>query len=657
MANNLFIDFLPPWVETGVQPAFYDKESGTVLQQTARMYEKVNEVVQSVNNQNTTIDDYIGKFNELHDYVYDYFDNLDVQEEINNKLDQMFTDGQLAPLVDNYLSYIDSEMTERFGTQDTIISTAVTEINNTLSQQNGNIDALESRMDSFTSLEEGSTTGDAELIDGRTSFTGRVSANIGGNIRTYQGCKYRDITSTLTKVSDKYVTFKEYIDGVKENAVEGYEYYTLPTVKGKKYLIDVRAGANAKNIYIGYRKSIPDYSTSVATSSYPIEVMGTGMTLLINNYLTNYSTPYIGEEITDGVLDELTEYYNDITETMTETSGKYIYKTGVQVTNAHASFYTFTPKAGHYYIIKSAYGGDTPLAYQDGTVFPYLSDAGYSTDYLQNQFKIYSTSTATMKVNCLHNRMASDFKIYESKLAYNTTNAKYKNYLYSSPSIFEKVGVIGDSFAVGWLDGAPEGHKERKSISWCNIMARKCGFTCTTFAKGGLSTRTWLTSDQGLTLMNATEAQELYMIALGINDIGQINENLESLGTIADIDLDNPDSNPNTFYGNYGKILSAIKTKSADAKVVLITIPKVNTGDNKMINDAIIEIAETFSLPIIVSHENTIFTSDYFENEKGSRGHPTVAGYGTMAEAYEMMLEECIATYYNYFKDYLGSEQ
>ena len=100
--QNIFIDFLPPWVETGLQPAFYDKESGTVLQQTARMYAKVNEVVQSVNNQNETIADYIDKFNELHDYVHDYFDNLDVQTEINNKIDEMVEDGTLMRILEEY---------------------------------------------------------------------------------------------------------------------------------------------------------------------------------------------------------------------------------------------------------------------------------------------------------------------------------------------------------------------------------------------------------------------------------------------------------------------------------------------------------------------------------------------------------------------------
>ena len=105
--ENIFVEFLPPWVETGIQPAFYDKESGTVLQQTARMYARVNMLVRMFNklskNTKTVVEDYIDKFNELHDYVHDYFDNLDVQEEIDHKLDEMLENGQLADIVAGYI--------------------------------------------------------------------------------------------------------------------------------------------------------------------------------------------------------------------------------------------------------------------------------------------------------------------------------------------------------------------------------------------------------------------------------------------------------------------------------------------------------------------------------------------------------------------------
>lgn len=117
--NKIFAPFLPPWVETGLQPAFYDAESGTVLQQTARMYAKVQQLTRLFNelsgDTKKTVDEfvelvnlYIEKFNELKDYVEDYFDNLDVQEEINNKLDAMLANGdlgediQIATSVANY---------------------------------------------------------------------------------------------------------------------------------------------------------------------------------------------------------------------------------------------------------------------------------------------------------------------------------------------------------------------------------------------------------------------------------------------------------------------------------------------------------------------------------------------------------------------------
>ena len=105
--NKLFAPFLPPWVETGLQPAFYDMESGTVLQQTARMYAKVQQLTRLFNELSAetkaTVEEYIAKFVELKDFVDTYFDNLDVQEEINNKLDQMAEDGQLADIISQYL--------------------------------------------------------------------------------------------------------------------------------------------------------------------------------------------------------------------------------------------------------------------------------------------------------------------------------------------------------------------------------------------------------------------------------------------------------------------------------------------------------------------------------------------------------------------------
>ena len=44
-------------------------------------------------------------FNDLKSYVQDYFKNLDVQDEINNKLDEMYNNGLFEVLLNKYSSF------------------------------------------------------------------------------------------------------------------------------------------------------------------------------------------------------------------------------------------------------------------------------------------------------------------------------------------------------------------------------------------------------------------------------------------------------------------------------------------------------------------------------------------------------------------------
>ena len=74
-----------------------------------------------------------------------------------------------------------------------------TELNTTTS----NLALQTSRIDSIVSLEEGSTTGDAELIDGRVSYTGATYNNIGSAIREELGSLFKsglikDLRNELT---------------------------------------------------------------------------------------------------------------------------------------------------------------------------------------------------------------------------------------------------------------------------------------------------------------------------------------------------------------------------------------------------------------------------------------------------------------------------
>lgn len=56
-------------------------------------------LVEVINNNATVTQEYIDLTNQLKEYMENYFDNLDVQEEINNKLDAMVTDGTMNTII------------------------------------------------------------------------------------------------------------------------------------------------------------------------------------------------------------------------------------------------------------------------------------------------------------------------------------------------------------------------------------------------------------------------------------------------------------------------------------------------------------------------------------------------------------------------------
>ena len=72
-----------------------------------------------------------------------------------------------------------------------------------------NITQLSSRMDSFTHLEEGSTTGDAELIDARVGYDGTTYQSAGSAIRGQVGDLKEDLDYKVYFDAEGYLCFKE----------------------------------------------------------------------------------------------------------------------------------------------------------------------------------------------------------------------------------------------------------------------------------------------------------------------------------------------------------------------------------------------------------------------------------------------------------------
>ena len=81
-----------------VLPLVYD-DSLSYYELLCKVIDYLNNLIHNVDGLKIDINNIVLAFNELQNYVNHYFDNLDVQNEINNKLDQMVDDGTLANII------------------------------------------------------------------------------------------------------------------------------------------------------------------------------------------------------------------------------------------------------------------------------------------------------------------------------------------------------------------------------------------------------------------------------------------------------------------------------------------------------------------------------------------------------------------------------
>lgn len=229
---------------------------------------------------------------------------------------------------------------------------------------------------------------------------------------------------------------------------------------------------------------------------------------------------------------------------------------------------------------------------------------------------------------------------------------------YAKPSLamFGKFGVIGDSYASGVLENYDDKNGDRfatltpemaENLSWATMLARKWGTSMLHLAKGGLSTRTWLTDDQGLKKLNESDPQDIYYLCLGINDYYGLGDGY--LGIESDME-----SGADSFYGNYAKIIKAIKTKAPLAKIIMFgiaIIPGESHDRQQRFSDAQQKIAKHFNIPFISENDDELFSSEYYIKNRGS-GHPSSYLYGAMAAAFERLIQRAVYRNRDYFYSY-----
>ena len=160
-------------------------------------------------------------------------------EEVTQALKEMYDNG----LFDELISDINTNV-ENFKVEvNDKVDNFKLEVNEQLDNKANEADlkTLESRMNTFTKLPEGSTTGDAELADGRVGINGYEYNNLGEAIRG-QISKIIEIENSVNLFDSSKIktnTTIGYNDdkSIKYTTVENFTAYLLRVIPGENYTV------------------------------------------------------------------------------------------------------------------------------------------------------------------------------------------------------------------------------------------------------------------------------------------------------------------------------------------------------------------------------------------------------------------------------------
>lgn len=142
-------------------------------------------------------------------------------------------------------------------------------------------------------------------------------------------------------------------------------------------------------------------------------------------------------------------------------------------------------------------------------------------------------------------------------------------------TIFRKVACVGDSLSSGEIEIVrPTGtvYVDQFEQSWGQYLGRLCGQQVYNFSRGGMTASEYCDSfAEANDFWNKDKAAQAYIIALGVNDLLGMRQ---EVGSCADIDINDYNNNKKTFAGYYGKIIQKYKEIEPNAKFFLVSMCK-----------------------------------------------------------------------------------
>lgn len=257
----------------------------------------------------------------------------------------------------------------------------------------------------------------------------------------------------------------------------------------------------------------------------------------------------------------------------------------------------------------------------DGTYTPLIVPADSNEKYF-----VYTTYDAINVVISTNKSTSPVYSVYASKI--DALDGKM-NVIEDDLFAYATMGVIGDSLASG-ASNYPGSAADRPAYSWGKYIERVYGVETSLFTLGGFTTRSWLSTAQGLPALQAADPLDCYVIGLGQNDQYSLGD--AYLGTVSDVHVGSESENADTYYGNYSKIIAAIKEKSPRAKIFCLTNARDESDRKKNYNNAIKTIVPLYTNTYLIDLAADPFYTSRVFNDAWHGGHSTAIGYKMIAK-------------------------
>lgn len=218
-----------------------------------KVVEFLNDVIESTNESSAQVEELTNLYNQLKSYVDNYFDNLDVQEEINNKLDGFAQDGTLYRLIND----------EIFGDINDRILAHSQEITALQEDQSNNVKKDEANsvtMEMLTQSVREALTGGSTAVVGANSISGDNIQNDAVSFTKLDSLIAANLELEYTSL-ESGITYSQGFYTVSGGAVGGnLNYYTsddsaecavVDLVKGKTYRFTGTSYSSTFGLVIG----------------------------------------------------------------------------------------------------------------------------------------------------------------------------------------------------------------------------------------------------------------------------------------------------------------------------------------------------------------------------------------------------------------------